>query len=151
MVTIRGAAFASVFLLANASSTPLYGECVILTADSLKQITSDLIFAGTVAEKTPGEYGFRVKFEVDCVWKGSVPRRFDIYVSVLRGEMPTFEGFSVGQRHVVVARKLTDSRERAGLGLADTDAPVYGPVECTGFLSPTIERDLGVSKPPSGH
>jgi hypothetical protein len=66
-----------------------------------------------------------------------VPRRFDIYVSVLRGEMPSFESFSVGQRYVAVAPKLTDSRERAVLSLADSDAPVYGPVQCTGFLSPT--------------
>jgi hypothetical protein len=68
-------------------------------------------------------------------------------VSEVRGELPTFVR---GQRYIAVARQLKNSVERAELGLALIDAPVYGPVQCSGVLPPTIERDLGVGKPPSG-
>ena len=129
-------------------TAPAHGECVVLTADALMKVVSDVIFAGTVTEITrSGEYGYRARFDVDRVWKGSVSKTFDLYVSEVRGELPTFVR---GQRYIAVARQLTNSVERAELGLALMDAPVYGPVQCSGALPPTIERDLGVGKPPSG-
>ena len=125
-------------------------ECVIVTAKHvLEETRYQLVFSGTVvAIDSTAEYGYRATFDVDRVWKGSVSKRFDLYVSPLAGEMPTFE---LGRHFVAAATKLDDPRVRQLVGLGGTDTVAFTPVACTDSfsLSPTFVQDLGPGKPPN--
>ena len=70
----------------------------------------EVVFAGTVVAVTrTAELGYRATFEVDRVWKGTVMKRFDLYVWELSPERPRFE---VGKHYLALARTLVSSRER---------------------------------------
>ena len=132
--------------------TPLTAraECVIVTAKHvLEDPRYELVFSGTlVAADSTGEQGYRATFDVDRVWKGSVSKRFDLYVSPLAPEMPNFE---LGRHYVTAATKLDDPRVRQFVGLGGTDTVAFTPVSCSDWFSwePTFIRELGAGKPPN--
>src|SRR5687768_16450025 len=67
-------------------------ECITPGRWSLDQPSVELVFSGNVvAVNQVADAGVRVTFNVDRVWKGSVPKRFDVYVWQLDSEMPRFE------------------------------------------------------------
>ena len=126
---------------------PTHAECFTLTATFVMQESvAELVFSGTVVEITrTGDAGYRATFDVDRVWKGSVPRRFDLYVWELSAERPRFEA---GHRYVALAQKLTDSRTREGVGLGQSDLVAYTPTQCSDSLAPDIAVGLGAGRPP---
>jgi hypothetical protein len=141
-----GALVALVLLHAIARS-----ECVTLNAKSvMAEKNIELAFSGKVVEITKaGEMGTRVTFDVDRVWKGSVPKRFTLYVWASSPEMPHF---TKDQHQLAFAHKLTDPPARLGLGVKSTDGVVYAPVQCTdpSSLPPDLERELGPGHAPKG-
>jgi hypothetical protein len=116
-------------------------ECFILTAKFVMQEKAiELVFSGTVVNVTRTvDLGYRATFEVDRVWKGSVPRRFDIYVWEGDSEIPRFE---INQHPVVLAHRLTEFRAKQHLG-AWTGDVLFGPVGCSIALDEHFVRDLG--------
>jgi hypothetical protein len=125
-------------------------ECVIVTAKQvLEDPRNELVFSGTVvAVNRTAELGYRATFDVDGVWKGSVSKRFDLYVWELAAEVPTF---ARGRHYVAIAKTLDDARARQGAGLGGMDTVAFTPVACTDSLSlsPSLIQDLGPSKPPN--
>ena len=121
--------------------TAARAECFLMTAQYvLSSPTIEIVFSGPVVEiARTADVGYRATFDVDTVWKGVVPRRFELYVWELAPEMPRFER---GQRYVVSARHLTDRRARDGVGIGASDV-VYTPTMCSGSFVPKIEIDLG--------
>jgi hypothetical protein len=112
----------------------------------------ELVFSGTVVEITrTAELGYRSTLDVDRVWKGSVPTRFDLFLWELAPEMPRVE---VGRRYVIGAKRLLSVREREGVGLATNQLVAFAPINCGALdykyaeQSGTI-RDLGAGRPPS--
>ena len=84
------------------------------------------------------------------MWKGSVPPRFDVYVWEITGEMPSQLEFAAEHHVVVLAKRLTDPLERAGVGLAGTDKVAFTTARCSMGLAPAkFERDLGLGYPPA--
>jgi len=84
-----------------------------------------------------------VTFEVDRVWKGSVPERLDVYVHERSSNAPRFRK---GERYVALAARLKDAPTvRAELGLSESKAPIVIAMQCSdrAVLSPNIEGDLG--------
>jgi len=130
--------------------TPARAECIQRTAKMVMQYKgNELVFSGTVVQVTrTADLGYRATFEVDRVWKGSVPARFDLHVWELAPEIPRFE---LGRRYVVLAHRLIDSRARQGVGLGESDAIAFTPTQCSdpASLGPTIARDLGEGLPPN--
>jgi hypothetical protein len=126
-------------------------ECVILNAKSvMAEKNIELAFSGRVVEITKaGEMGTRVTFDVERVWKGSVPKRFTLYVWESSPEMPHF---TKDRHQIALVHKLTDLPARQGLGLTASDADVYVPLQCTdsSSLSPDLERELGPGHAPKG-
>lgn len=127
---------------------PAHAECFTLTATFVMQESvAELVFSGTVAEVArTSEVGYRATFDVDRVWKGSVPRRIDLYVWELSSERPRFEA---GHHYVALAQKLIDSRTRQGVGLGQSDLVAYTPVQCSAALAPDIVARLGAGRPPT--
>lgn len=125
-------------------------ECVITTAKQVvEEKHNEFVFSGTVvAVNRTAELGYRATFDVDGVWKGSVSKRFDLYVWELAAELPTF---AVGHHYVAIAKTLVDPRARQGAGLGGTDIVAFTPVQCSDAfsLSPNLVRDLGPSQPPN--
>jgi hypothetical protein len=130
------------------TATPAGAECFVLTGKSLLEDPNvPLIFSGTVVEVTrTGDEGARVTFEVDRVWKGSVSKRFDVYLWDPEPETPRFG--PPGEPYVVAAAPLSNLRARQGVGLRETDALAFAPVQCSGALSPDVVRELGAGQPP---
>jgi len=90
--------------------------------------TVELVFSGTAVEITrTADLGYRATFDVDRVWKGTVPRRLDLYVWELQVEM---NDVVRGRRYVVGATRLIEARERQGVGLAGTDTVGYTEIRC---------------------
>ena len=55
------------------------GECLTPSARTLDEPTVELVFGGYVVGITQvAELGVRVTFNVERVWKGSVPKRLDL-------------------------------------------------------------------------
>ena len=126
---------------------PAHAECFLLTANYvMQQSVFELVFSGTVVEVArTGDLAYRARFDVDRVWKGSVARRIDLYVWELSAEHPRFEA---GHHYVALAQKLTDSRTRQGVGLAQSDMEAFTPVQCSDSLAPDIARELGAGRSP---
>jgi hypothetical protein len=126
---------------------PTHAECFTLTARFVMQESvAELVFSGTAVEITrTGDAGYRATFDVDRVWKGSVPRRFDLYVWELSAERPRFEA---GHHYIALAQKVTDNRTRQGVGLDHSDMVAYTPVQCSDSLAPDIAAGLGEGRPP---
>jgi hypothetical protein len=128
-------------------------ECVKLPAkDMAKRVMEDkayeVVFTGTVVAVTrTAELGYRATFEVERVWKGTVTKRFDLYVWELSPEIPRFE---MGQHYLALARRLVASREREGAGMPSSDAVAFTPVQCSDppSLDPDFVRHLGTGLPP---
>jgi len=137
--------FAFLFTFAPAST---YAECILTTADMLlKRPSSEVVFRGTVVEVTrTADFGYRATFAVDRVWKGSVTKRFDLWVYELAPEIPRFE---VGSRYVAAAHRLTNPTHRLGAGLNDS-AVVFTPAFCSDSfsLAKDVESQLGPGYPP---
>ena len=56
-------------------------ECLTPSARTLDEPTIALVFGGYVVSITQvAELGVRVTFNVERVWKGSVPKRLDLYI-----------------------------------------------------------------------
>jgi hypothetical protein len=123
-------------------------DCVkIAPRMQLESRSSELIFSGKVIEITQaGEAGYRATFDVDRVWKGTVEKRFELYVWYLNPDLPRFEK---GRSYVAVARSMTNPRERKDVGVGETGALVFAPVACTdGYTLSEFIRDLGPGKTP---
>ena len=129
---------------------PARAECIQQTAKMVMQEKEhELVFSGTVVQLTrTADLGYRATFEVDRVWKGSVPARFDLHVWELAPEIPRFE---LGRRYVVLAHRLIDSHARQGVGLGQSDAIAFTPTQCSdpALLGPNLARDLGEGLPPN--
>src|SRR3954468_11534683 len=124
MRTIAISLSIGVCLLAPASAR---AECINPGRWSLDQPLTEVVFSGNVVGiNQVADLGLRVTFNVDRVWKGAVPKRFDLYVSQLDAEMPTLE---FARRYLVVATTM-NVRSRQAVGLPDVGLPVFRPVDC---------------------
>ena len=123
-------------------------ECVVVSAKYvMSEKTVERVFSGRVIEITrTADTAYRATFEVDRVWKGTVPRRFDVYVLELSPNSPRYEK---GQRYTALSTRLHDSEKRKKVGLGATEQSADIAVDCSAFLAPTIERDLGPGYAPS--
>jgi hypothetical protein len=84
-------------------------------------------------------FGYRATFDVDRIWKGSVAKRFDVWVYELASsDFPRFES---GRPYLVEAHRMTDPVHRRGAGLGDSDAVVFAPVQCS--PSDSIDNEWG--------
>ena len=143
-----------VALLALPSDAHAY--CLALSASVMNARSVDVVFSGTVVGLNQvNDVVVRVTFEVDRVWKGTVPKRFDIYFSPLRAEMPTFE---FARRYVVFGEQMPP-RARESVGLLAPDGRAFEPIPCGAFLYPSSEssntdnarvlQQLGNGQPPN--
>lgn len=144
---------ASVVLLGACSivsPSPVRAECITPGPWLIEQGLVDLVFSGNVVGVNQvAEAGIRVTFNVDRVWKGSVPKRFDLYVWLPDAEMPTF---SFAGRYVVFATKMT-GRSLEGVGLT-SDVPAFKPGQCGALDYSAAEksgtiRGLGIGRHPN--
>ena len=125
-------------------------ECVKVTPKMwLDAPDSELVFGGKVVEVTDtGEVGSKATFEVERVWRGKVPKRFDVFMWYLASaEAPRY--LEKGRCYVVVAKRLEDKRAREGVGLGGSDLVAFTGVPCSDLH--TIEefvRGIGPGKPP---
>jgi hypothetical protein len=130
--------------------TAVNAECVTVTPKMLRDApSSELVFAGTVVEVTrTGEWGSRATFEVERIWRGKVPKRFDVYMWDLASpEAPRYE--RMGRSYVVIAKRLENQRAREGVGLGDSNAVAFAGLECSGGHSvEEFMRGVGPGKPP---
>ena len=135
--------------LLAASST--HAECITPGEWWLREPTVELVFSGTAVEVTrTADLGYRATFDVERVWKGTVPRRLDLYVWELQVEMNEIVR---GRKYLVGATRLIEARERKGVALAETGTVAYTEIRCgateyreaeeTGIL-----RAMGVGAPP---
>jgi len=123
-------------------------ECVGQTGkDVMAQKSVDLVFSGTVVSITPIEQydRYRATFEVDRVWKGSVPKRFDLYVAAMEEGIQRFQ---VGQWSVVTATRIRDRRTRQAFALGSSSTVAFKAPICSDALSSEIRRQLGPGYPP---
>ena len=141
--SVVGSAIAVATLLAT---SPAHAECFVLTAKFVMEEKSiEMVFSGTVVSVTrTAPNGYRATFDVDRVWKGSVPKRFDLYVWDLAAEVP---GFVLGQHSVLLAERLTYTT-REGVGIEKSQAVAFGPAQCSMALDENIVRDLGPGESP---
>jgi hypothetical protein len=65
-------------------------------------------------------------FAVDRVWKGAVPRQFDLYIPLAYG-LPSF---TADHAYVVGALRMTNKHERHSVGLDNSDEVAFRPVDC---------------------
>ena len=152
-MTVRLIVLRSVIVVAFLLAAPsVRAECITGGRWWIDEKLVELVFSGTVVEITrTAETGYRTAVDVDRVWKGTVPRRFDLHVWELSSEVPRVE---VGRRYVLGARRLTTLRERQGAGLSANDIVAFAPIDCGAIgyedaeQSGTI-RDLGVGRRPS--
>jgi hypothetical protein len=147
-MTFHSIAIRSVIVVASLLAAPsARAECVWLSAkDVMEGKLYELVFSGTVMEITrTADFGYRATFYVDRVWKGSVAKRFDLYVWELPAETPHFE---IGQHYVALAKRLTDPRARQSAGVVGADTVAFAPVECSDAQGPNLIRDLGAGQPP---
>jgi len=132
-------------------ASPAHAECITPGEWWLREPSVERVFSGTAVEITrTADLGYRATFDVDRVWKGTVPRRLDLYVWELQVEMNEIVR---GRKYLVGATRLIEARERQGVGLAGTGTVAYTEIRCgapeyreaeeTGIL-----RAMGVGAPP---
>jgi hypothetical protein len=132
-------------------ASPAHAECITPGEWWLRESSVERVFSGTAVEITrTADLGYRATFDVDRVWKGTVPRRLDLYVWELQVEMNEIVR---GRKYLVGATRLIEARERQGVGLAGTGTVAYTEIRCgapeyreaeeTGIL-----RAMGVGAPP---
>jgi hypothetical protein len=129
-------------------TSPARGECFSMTAQFVMDNTSiEFVFKGKAVDVTrTADLGYRVTFDVDRVWKGTVPKRIDLYVWELQAEIGRFDA---GREYLALAKRLVDPRERDRVGLSGNDAAAFAPVSCWASVEPNIIRDLGVGRAPA--
>src|SRR5438128_650618 len=107
-LTFRPSVIASALVVASALIASVAGaECIRVPAQRrLNDKAHELVFNGTVVEitRTDGE-GYWATFNVDRVWKGSVSRRFNVFVWE---RAPESDHFELLHSYVVFAQRLTD-------------------------------------------
>jgi hypothetical protein len=152
-MTFRSISVTSVIVVTSLLAVPsARAECVMVSAKAmLEGPSTELAFSGRVVEIIrTADLGYRATFEVDRVWRGSLTKRFDLYVWEMEPEKPRFE---VDRQYVAFAQRLS-TRARQGVGLSETDPVAFTPVTCSdGYsLSPDRVRDtiqeLGPGKSP---
>jgi hypothetical protein len=124
-------------------------ECWTPGRSSLDEPSVELVFSGlTVGMNVVAKDGVRVTFNVDRVWKGSVPKKLDLYIAIIDSEMPRFE---FGRRYVAFATKMND-RSRQGVGLTANDGVAFRPIQCGALAydsDRSAVRDMGEGQPPN--
>jgi hypothetical protein len=141
-------AIATASLLAASSAR---AECISPGEWWLREKLVEVVFSGNAVEVTrTAELGYRATFDVQRVWKGSVPGSFNVYVWELAPEMGRID---VGHRYLVGAKRLSDARERQAVGREGTELVAFAQVACgaTDYKSAEetgIIRDLGTGHPP---
>jgi hypothetical protein len=122
-------------------------ECFLMTTQYvLSSPRIELLFRGRAVEITrTAPAGYRARFDVETVWKGTVPPRFDIYVWEGASEMPSFQKDT---SYLVSAHRLTDPNTRKGVGLDGSETVVFTPTQCSGSFVPQIQTELGHGYPP---
>lgn len=129
-------------------------ECVTARADLIKEPSIELVFRGSVVGlNTVGDLGVRVTFIVDRVWKGSVPKRFDLYVGGRNSETARFE---FARPYVVFAHRMT-KETRQDIGLGEQEPIAFSATSCNAVYADIrafpnentskILRELGEGKP----
>lgn len=135
------------FLVSLVPVTSAHAECVRISPKMAADgAYGELLFSGKVVEiARTSDLGYRATFDVDHVWRGSVSKRFALYVWDLAAETPSFEA---GREYVAVAKRLADAM-REKVGVSSTDVTAYTPVTCSGGYSVSeFLRELGPGKPP---
>jgi len=126
----------------------LNAECSFMSAkQALSEPGIELVFAGRVIDvQYVGLVGFRATFEVQEVWKGSVPARIDVYYERFAVEGPNYtKGYSA----IVRAERLRDPVRRKRFGLSQSTSPTeYWALGC--MIEPDFLRNLGPGHPPKG-
>jgi len=138
-MTFRSISVTSVIVATSLLAVPsARAECVMVSAKALLEGPStELAFSGRVVEITrTADLGYRATFEVDRVWRGSLTKRFDLYVWEMEPEKPRFE---VDHQYVAFAQRLS-TRERQGVGLSETDPVAFTPVTCSDGYSLSPDR-----------
>jgi len=128
--------------------TSVSAECILPQAKRiLAEPTYDLLFSGTAVEVTrTAPFAYRTTFDVNRVWRGTVPMRIDLYVSELFGEIERLD--VKGRRWIVGAHKLTDPKVRRDVGIED-DAVIFAPMTCSEWEpTPKLLREFGRGYPP---
>ena len=152
-MTFRFISVSSVIVMTLLSAVPSgRAECVMVSAKAmLEGPSTELAFSGKVVEITrTADLGYRASFEVDRVWRGSITKRFDLYVWEMEPEKPRFE---VNHQYVAFAQRLS-TRARQGVGLSETAPVAFTPVTCSDGYSLSADRvretiqELGPGKPP---
>ena len=94
-MTFRSISVSSVIVVTSLLAVPsACAECVMVSAKAmLEGPSTELAFTGRVVEitRTADHLGYRATFEVDRVWRGSLTKRFDLYVWEMEPEKPRFE------------------------------------------------------------
>jgi hypothetical protein len=153
-MTVRSIGIPSAMLVAFLLTSPAArAECVRISAKEMAKLVMEetryeLVFSGTVVAVTrTADAGYRATVEVDRVWKGSVTKRFDLYVGELAAEIPRFE---IGHHYLALARKVVTAQERKSVGLDQDDVVAFTPVACSDPLSlpPDLARELGRGRVP---
>src|SRR5256885_16292656 len=109
------------------SSTAKASSCITVSVDVPETFRhAGLVFSGTLSKS---EYGERLTFEADRVWKGVVPRQVIVYQSPI----PQYVGryvFQIGERYLLFASLLT-SDERTMSNVPRNEDPAFGiPPSC---------------------
>jgi hypothetical protein len=151
---VHAIAILSTMLVASLLSVPAaHGECVRIP---LQQVVTrqdvQIVFKGTAVSITPitpddpqQTSGFKVTFDVERIWKGSVGKRVELYMD-LNGNNPQFEA---GHSSPVFVEYLVDPTVRGRLGITGTDTGVSTAVGCTGIYSESeITAALGAGAEP---
>ena len=118
----------TLFALSLVLPPAVSAECLTPSVKTLDYPAVELAFGGyIVGMNQTGELGVRVTFVVDRVWKGAVPKRFDLYVWGLRSENPRF---AFGQGYMVFATRMLEYRARQDVGLTDPGVLAFEPISC---------------------
>ena len=129
-------------------ASPVGAECLIQTPDGvLAEKSHELVFRGRVIEiGRTTQVGYQATFEVDRVWKGSVPNPMQLYVWEQLSELPHFE---LGRQYIVVAQRLGEGRERSAVGLTAADGVAFAPVMCSDLIPLAFGEKWGPGRPPT--
>ena len=142
-------ALAAVVMAAAVTPSLARAECVRISPKALlAREDAELVFAGRVVDVTrTSEFGSRATFEVERVWAGKVPRRFEVYMwDLASAEAPRY---TAGEKYVAAAKRLQDQRAREGVGLGGRDVVAFTGVPCSdGYSIKEFIRSVGPGKAP---
>ena len=144
---------ATLTLCATLIAASARAECVFVNGSTWVEShdRATIIFSGTLTvTESAGPGGYHATFEVDRVWKGDVPKRFDLYGS---WRAPEIKRFEVGHRYLVPVERLAVPWQRREVGLDNDDAAVFTQVTCGAYdydqaVRLGIIQALGGGRPP---